>query len=150
MLTICWSVVMYTPYIAYLWDINVCHIFYTYFFNTFLSNLRGSTPWETIQTQILEMTSSVNHQSASVFGTRDMLCAYLLTGYLITIAFDMFSYKSPSQPFFSWCCFGISDLASANCVCMFVNCHWMKMQCYCEQVVSWLEETYHSLLFQIR
>ena len=31
----------------------------------------------------------------------------------------MFSYKSPSQPFFSWCCFGISDIASANCVCMF-------------------------------
>ena len=28
-------------------------------------------PYKTFQTQILEMTSSVNHQSASVFGTKD-------------------------------------------------------------------------------
>ena len=50
----------------------------------------------------------------------------------------MFSYKSPSQPFFSWCCFGISDIASANCVCMFVNCHWMNMQCY--SALIWQKE----------
>ena len=31
----CWSVVMYTPHIAWLWDINVCHIFYNIFFNNF-------------------------------------------------------------------------------------------------------------------
>ena len=63
----CWSVVMYTPHIAWLWDINVCHIFYNIFSIIFVK-CAMLHPLKNLPNFV---TSSVNHQSASVFGTKD-------------------------------------------------------------------------------
>ena len=57
-----------------------------------------------------------------------------------------FSYKSPLQPFFSWCCFGISDIASANCVCMFCE---LPLNEKCNAIVNRLsvDGKRHTIVF---
>ena len=70
----CWLLLIcidvYT-HISLDFGIYIC-VKYLLFFSYFFSNLLCSTPWKTVQTQILAMTSSVNHQSASIFETKDI------------------------------------------------------------------------------
>ena len=47
-------------------------------------------PFKNLQTKILYMTSSVNHHYLSLLWTKALVCAYLLTGYLVTIALHIF------------------------------------------------------------
>ena len=59
----------------------MCHIFYNILSIIFVKSAMLH-PLKTFQTQILEMTSSVNHQSASIFGTKD-IGMHLPTNWLL-------------------------------------------------------------------
>ena len=100
----------------------VCHIFYNIFSIIICQICYAPSPKKPSKLRFLRWNHLSIISQLAYLEQKTLVRAYLLTGYLITIALHFFLQK-PSQPFFSWCCLGISDIASANCVCMFVNCH---------------------------
>ena len=88
----CWSVVMYTPHIAWLWDINVCHIFYNIFSIIFvksamlhpLKNLPNSSRF--LRWHHLSIISQLAY-----FEQKTMVCLFPSTDSLFTIALHFHS-----------------------------------------------------------
>ena len=139
-------------YITYLMTLGYKCASYilNYFFQYLLSNILSSTPLKKkIQTQNLEMTSSVNHQSASIILNKDTdMCLprnWLLDQNIIA-CFPPIGHHCFSLTVVA--CMGISDIANANCICMFVSdIVWMS-NANCKHV-RWWEEAYRSLLFTV-
>ena len=147
----CWSVVMYTPHIAWLWNINVCHIFYNIFSIIFIKSAMLHPLNKPSKLRYLDMTSSVNHQSASVFGYKKKIGMRLPTNWLLDHnSIACFPTKSPSQPFFSWCCLWHFW---HNQVLIVYACLWTAIEWKCNAIVNQLPSVdgkRHTIVFQIR
>ena len=82
----CWSVVMYTPHIAWLWDINVCHIFYNIFSMIFVKICYAPPPKKPSK-----LKSTLWHHLSIIsqlayLEQYTMVCLFPSTDNLLTIA----------------------------------------------------------------
>ena len=87
----CWSVVMYTPHIAWLWDINVCHIFYNIFFNNFCQTCYAPPPKKPSKLRFLRWHHLSIISQLAYLEQKTMVCLFPSTDNLFTIALHFHS-----------------------------------------------------------
>ena len=87
----CWSVVMYTPHIAWLWDINVCHIFYNIFSIIIFQICYAPPPKKPSKLRFLRWHHLSIISQLAFLEQKTMVCLFPSTDNLFTIALHFHS-----------------------------------------------------------
>ena len=124
----------------------MCHIFYNIFSIIFVKSamlhpLKKPSKLRFLRWHHLSIISQLAYLEQ-----KTLVCAYLLTGYLITIALHVFLQKPITAFLFLMLFWHFWHVASANCVCMSL---WTAIEWKCNAIVNRLsvDGKRHTIVF---